>query len=89
MADVPSGLLSLTYNLAYTKQYRELWLQGKYDVCFEAFGITDPKLKAAVADINDQLGTTDAALRNSLIDKWMALVAGDVKSTAANPNILW
>jgi len=89
MTKPPSGMLSLTYNLAYTPYYRELWLNGKYSDCFDAFGITDPHQQASIRDINEQLGATDTAQRNALIDQWMALVGSDVKNSAANPNILW
>lgn len=89
MAKPPSGMLSLTYHLAYDQFYREQWLAGKYADCFAAFGITDAKLQASVSDLNNRLGSADTSTRNALIGQWMALVTDDVASSASNPNILW
>ena len=89
MDDLPSGLLSLTYHLAYTEGVREMWLKADYQGCFAAFGIHDADEQARILDLNEQLGTTDAAQRDALIAQWMVLVGNDVKSGGANPQILW
>jgi hypothetical protein len=89
MNDVPQGLLSLTYHLAYDDTYRNIWMAGQFETCFDDFGITDDAVKAAILKINNKLGTADPAQRDGLVDQWMGLVGEDVKHGAANPKILW
>ena len=89
MPNPPSGMLSLTYHLAYDKDVQGPWLRGEYSTVFAAFGITDPKLQKSIGDLNEKLGEANNAYRNSVVDQWMVLVGNDVKSSAADPNILW
>ena len=90
MADpVPSGLLSLTYHLAYDKPSRELWMNGSFAAVFKTFGITDTAVQKKILDINQNLGTPDDAERNALVDQWMAMLGNDIKTGAANPKVLW
>ena len=89
MAVLPTGMLSLTYHLAYDTYYRDLWMNGDYATCYAAFRITDPAEQAEIQRINVDLGTANEAQRNALVDEWMAMVGQDVKQSAANPKVLW
>lgn len=89
MATQPAGMLSLTYHLAFDDYYRDLWMRGDYLKCFEDFGISDPGLRQRIRAVNNKLGTADAAQRDALVDQWMGMVGDDVKTSAANPKILW
>lgn len=89
MADQPpSGMLSFTYHLAYDDYYRGLWLKNQYDEVLDDFDI-DPAIRPQVINLSKNLGSPNAAARNSLTDQWMALVTADLKGSESDPNVLW
>lgn len=90
MADQPpSGLLSLTYHLAYDQGDREAWMNGNFQQIYDKYGITDKATQQAILDVNKKLGTANDNQRNALVDQWMTMVGADIKNSALNPKILW